>query len=282
MNNHKKEKRNTMILFVLIFIGINYGIATFLIEPQLMALESAKESYRRGGENQSILEALTIDRQALEEEIASLTLDFQGFDKLVSKKIDTLQLGYDFYTFTKEQDVEGGELVYDLSALYEYDESQNQASMDIEAIIEENGYTYNEEGDLVDGIGNLIVLEDPTAELERTYVRGNIKVQMRMLEAQLPNVLTTIDSITKQKLYPEKVVLNAVREEVSQVDGEGTERVSDQNYMELEVDYVSFVDTTSDFAYMLEKYDFYKYQEPHETLPELFDASVQLNGMNGQ
>ncbi|WP_058952988.1 type 4a pilus biogenesis protein PilO [Clostridium tyrobutyricum] len=110
----KKNKRDLMILMVIIFIGINYAVYTYFIKNQLHNLNSAENKYLT---TQKDLDALENKQESINvkaEEIKTLKQKTAVLDTMAPKNVNTPQLIYDFYTNCKKFGITGRSISFQL------------------------------------------------------------------------------------------------------------------------------------------------------------------------
>ncbi|MBV4419778.1 hypothetical protein KM800_10670 [Clostridium tyrobutyricum] len=110
----KKNKRDLMILMVIIFIGINYAVYTYFIKNQLHNLNSAENKYLATQKDLDTLENKQASINVKAEEIKILKQKTAVLDTMAPKNVNTPQLIYDFYMGCKKFDITGRSISFQL------------------------------------------------------------------------------------------------------------------------------------------------------------------------
>ncbi|MBC2579951.1 hypothetical protein [Clostridium sp. DJ247] len=110
----EKNKKDLMILIVIIFIGINYVIYTYFITSQLDNIKTQKNKYlaQKQKLNDIKLKKQSIDKK--KKDLEKLKKETADFDNVVPTEINTPQLIYDFYTGCKLFGIVGQNLTFQL------------------------------------------------------------------------------------------------------------------------------------------------------------------------
>ncbi|MFT8315611.1 MAG: hypothetical protein ABF633_15380 [Clostridium sp.] len=102
-----KNKKEILILIIIIFVGVNYALYQLFMLPQLNKVEDEKKIYEQNEkklsdsyQKKSILDKMKKDNEQMKEKIAEL-------DNLTVKDANTPQLVYDFYTACKKYGIKG-------------------------------------------------------------------------------------------------------------------------------------------------------------------------------
>lgn len=263
MEQNKRKKVMTMILVCLVFIAINYAIYLFLLTPKFATLEEEKLSYQRGGENQSIFDALTIDKTNLEAEIEGMTEVEAAFRALVMNDFDTIQASYDFYTFSQVEEIMGVNAIYNLSELLEYRESykeylESKALADLEAVNAPN----------LDEAGNPYIVEIVELKADKTFLQIPIELGYEMEKNQLSEVLQQLKGLSAYKLF-----VNGLSIEVDNKQLE-TDNEASIDYIKLTLNYNVYLDSNLEDKVLSRDYQFYERASSFDQLEDMFATNV--------
>lgn len=110
----EKNKRDILILIVLMTFLINYVIYFYIISPKLNNLKNSKSKHEELQEKINTASNLKIQEKTLKEEVEKLTNDTGKISQLMPSKIDTPQLIYDFYNYCKKHNVIGQSIEFQL------------------------------------------------------------------------------------------------------------------------------------------------------------------------
>lgn len=111
-----KNKKEILILIIIIFIGMNYALYELFMLPQLNKVRDEKNIYVQNEkklsdsyEKKSTLNNMKKDNEQMKEKITEL-------DNLTVKDADTPQLVYDFYTACKKYGIKGDSVNFALDS----------------------------------------------------------------------------------------------------------------------------------------------------------------------
>ncbi len=256
--NRKKDHYKTMLLIVLMFIGINYSLYIFYIQPSYVRLEEVKADFFAGQENVDYQQYLESAIDEIQVDIDMLQSAESEYESLVANNIDTIQIAYDIYRFASRHDVEAEEVTY---SMVEIDQYLYKVSNTEEAA-----------GDISDE-GVEVSLEPVVEEVLPLYVTVPITVVFVVPEASLQPFLADLANMTEEKLFFVGGEIAAEQRSESIAEGE-TEGMADT--VKLTLNYESYMDTANLSEADAFGYEFYEVNESHEDLSDMFEA-IKVN-----
>ena len=106
----ERDKKELLVLIVIIFLGLNYAFYEYYFIPKKISLESKKQSYKEKEGRLNYLKEQQKNIDVINKEIESLTKETEKLDS----KINTPQLVYDFYNVCKNYNVKGENVSFTL------------------------------------------------------------------------------------------------------------------------------------------------------------------------
>ena len=110
-----KNKREVLILLVLIFLGINYAVYEYLIYPKYTEFKAQKAKYNEKKQSVVVLEGKKDSIEGLKVQVSKLKEESKALDDIAPYYIDTPQLVYDFYMYCSKYNVKGDNISFQLS-----------------------------------------------------------------------------------------------------------------------------------------------------------------------
>lgn len=110
----EKNKRDIVVLLVLLTFLINYIFYSNVISPKLNSLKESKNKYNQLQEKINTAINLKIKEKSIKQEVEKLTKETEKLSVLTPNSIDTPQLIYDFYNYCKKHGVVGDTIEFQL------------------------------------------------------------------------------------------------------------------------------------------------------------------------
>ncbi len=254
-NKQSDEKIKIMILICLMFVGLNYAIHRYIFVPQTLQMDAMKSETLQADEQNTFLLNKDAEKEVLLGEVQELQGLIKAYDQIVLSQLDTINMSYEFYQFTKELGVVGKKVIYEV---YKPDESG--LPVDETLVVDETLEEVNFEVD--EGFGvNEVIFEDPMSDT--LYIKTDIYLEIEMEKQYLDRFLKSIANASKQKIIVNTIDVTAVQN----LDTTGV--VSGSEYLHVTVMFNAYIDRAAS-PINNQVYDFYSEDARHLRIEDLF------------
>lgn len=286
MDKKKKENIKTMLLFCLMFIGINYFLYNYVIVPRTSALELKKTEFAQEGRNKDYQEIVKGQEISLLKEIEELKESTKFYDEMLLTGIDTINISHEFYQYLNDHQLSG--ILLRFSGIEESLQVQEEISE--ESVITEEQQAEILAGPPVDAdsvseviISNELTLSNDVSttggeiteveevEEQKLFHTVMISLETEMDQTQVYDFLKDLDTITEQKIYVDQIDILVSEDTESVVEGQ--EAVGKgKDYLKVIVNYVAYLKPEVDLSGVTRTFTFYTKQEGVEAVGDLFSS----------
>lgn len=251
----EKNKKEIILLIIIVFIGINYAIYAYLINTSLVSLKNKQMEFNEKKQELITLERKKLSIVRLQKELEKSKVDAAALDRLAPFNIDTPQLIYDFYTYCKKYNVIGENLTFQLLP------SGNTTSQGVNVAPS----TVNTPSPQVNN--TISAIKKDNFQLASLSININVSGAKTNIELFLKN----LDHITSRKLNVANITLTmksssqAVNNKLILTKGDT---------IEAQITFNQYVQSDEKKHLIYKKYNFYNSKTGYGTISDMFKSST--------
>lgn len=203
MKKEKNEKVKTIILFLLMFFGINYGLYEYAIVPKLDQIEQLKVNYYESTQSQFAIVEKEDEKNKIENSLESLAGIQDNYDTFVLDQFDTVQMAYDVYAFSKERDFDAQIIRFNLSDI-------EDGRMEMVEAEEKQQQLMDEQTLLGPEVDPSMTVEPEILEVSLPeYRKAVVETEIIVRKEQLETLLKEIAHLASQRTIIKSMVISA-------------------------------------------------------------------------
>lgn len=264
MNKNKKE---ILILIIIIFIGTNYAIYELFMVPRLNEVENVKKIYEQNQKKlvdaykkKTTLNNLKKDNEQMKEKISQL-------DNLTVKSMDTPQLVYDFYTACKKYGIKGN------SVNFVVDTSVQTNSNNVNSNNTQNNTNSNSNGSssVNEGGDTNSQQSNDNSNENGGLTKLTITLKVEGNKDKVDKFLRNLSSITSFKLTVISINIQAIENQVPTVPFSNikSDNIIDSNEMSAEIIFYQYILSDNSSVKNDKQYDFYNGNNGFDSISDM-------------
>lgn len=245
--NMDKNKKEILILIIIIFVGVNYALYQLFMLPQLNKAEYEKKIYEQNKkklsdsyQKKSILDKMKKDNEQMKEKVAEL-------DNLTAKDTDTPQLVYDFYTACKKYGIKGDSVNFAVDNSIQTNSNNEKSSNSQVNNGQSNTYGLsqgNSDNSLQQSSNSNNTTTSSLNVKVGAITRIKITLKVEGNKEKVDSFLRNLSTITSLKLTVVSVDIEALRNQVPVVPFSTTQinnNIIDSNEMSAEIVFYEYI-----------------------------------------
>jgi type IV pilus assembly protein PilO len=198
-----KNEKQILGFIILLFIGINYVLYTYYLNPKINIMNNKIEEYNKKTQQLSMIKVGEVTIEMQKKVLASSEKEVSQLDKLTVKEINTPQLIYDFYMGCKKYKIKGEDVVFQLNQENPESSKQPNASLPsaaLNGVTSTQGIASNSVTPVSPGVGDENSNISETSKNSIKLVKLSINLNVKGNKHNIINFINNLGNITTRLL----------------------------------------------------------------------------------